>query len=472
MRSRWLGLVTQVCVVVYAVSASLVFGQAATTEPGSKPGGREVTMDQAVREALKNSTDMRLAAEAVHKARGVYHEALAMARPTLTATGQMTHLDQGVSASLGSGADATKIAIAKQDQKTVTVTAAMPVDIMGQISAASDVVEFQALLAQLGYNRTRNQLVQSVKAAYLAVLRAEAFVAVADQAIKNAEERKGVAEAHLNAGTGTRFDVLRAETELANARQNGISARNGVSLASAALASVMGLDQNTPLKVAATDTAAAESPSFDTVLAEAYKVRPEALQCDLQVRAANRGVFLAVRSQKPTVGLAWNMQFTPDAGAFSRKSQWAAVAQVSLPLFDGGMARARSEQAHADLGSAVTGKQAALDGIALDVRRAVLTQVEANERLVVTSAALAQAEEQYRLAQVRFKAGVSAVAGASPLLEITDAQTALTQAQTNHVNAMYDVQAARANVDRAAGRYAYAADSAPGYLAPPPGGKK
>lgn len=472
MRSRWFGRVCQACVLALVVSGGAVLGQAATTEPGSKPSSREVTMDAAVREALKNSTEMRLAAESVRKARGVYHEALAMARPTLTATGQLTHLDQGVTASLGSGADASKIAIAKQDQKSMTITAAMPIDIMGQISAASDVVEFQALLAQLGYNRTRNQLVQSVKAAYLSVLRAGAFVAVADQAIKNAEERKGVAEAHLNAGTGTKFDVLRAETELANARQSGISARNGVSLASAALASAMGIDQNTPLKVVATDTAAAETPSFDTVLAEAYKVRPEVLQGDLQVRAANRGVFLAVRSQKPTVGLAWNMQLTPDVGAFGRKSQWAAVAQVTLPLFDGGMAKARTEQAHADLGSAITGKQATLDGVALDVRRAVLTQVEANERLAVTSAALAQAEEQYRLAQVRFKAGVSAVAGASPLLEITDAQTALTQAQTNHVNAMYDVLGARANVDRAAGRYAYGADSAPGYLAPPPGGKK
>ena len=110
------------------------------------------------------------------------------------------------------------------------------------------------------------------------------------------------------------------------------------------------------------------------------------------------------------------------------------------------MAKARAQQAAADLSVAAVAKQQALDGIALEVRQDYLNLTDARERLSVANAAVAEAQEQYRLSKVRYAAGVTQIAGASPLLEVSDAQTALTQALTNQVNARYDVYGAKSAV--------------------------
>lgn len=197
------------------------------------------------------------------------------------------------------------------------------------------------------------------------------------------------------------------------------------------------------------------------------------MQAEAGLQAALKGIKLADRSSLPAMGIAWNFQYTPDAGGFSPKTTaWVAVAKVTVPLYDAGVAGARRQQAAATAETARSAKLQVLDGIALDVRQAFLGAAEASERLSVTSSALEQAEEQYRLAQVRFQNGVTLTPGASPLLEISDAQTALTQAQTNHVNARYDVEAARAKLERAVGRFAYDTSPGPGMPAPRIGGGK
>jgi len=394
--------------------------------------------------------------------------------PILGADTTFTHLDEGATAIIpaGPGQPPLSIPIVRQDQKSVGITAELPIDITGQIRAAVDAAQFQEIASRLQYNSLRNQVVLDVKNAYYNVLRAKALVTVAEQALKNAQDREATAQAYLRAGTGTRFDVLRAQTEVADAQQKLIAARNGVQLAIAILNNVLNLDQNTPLETVETTLDSIPSIDLDQSLAEAYQMRPEALQADAQIHAAQKGILLARRSSLPTLRLAWNFSYTPDAGGFAPKeTSWAAVATVRIPLFDQGLSQARHQQAQADLNRAKIAKQQVLDGIALEVRQAYLALLEAQERLRVTTAGLAQAQEQYRLAQVRYKAGVTLTPGASPLLEISDAQTALTQAQTNHVNAQYDVQNARARLERALGLYAYDKAAFPGLPAPERGKK-
>jgi outer membrane protein TolC len=102
----------------------------------------------------------------------------------------------------------------------------------------------------------------------------------------------------------------------------------------------------------------------------------------------------------------------------------------------------------------------------LDVQQAYITLVQARDRVQVTNVGVAQAQESYRLARVRYNAGVSQQVGVSPELEVSNAQTTLTQAESNRVNALYDYNSARAQLDRALGRYSYTR-TGPGYSAPP-----
>jgi outer membrane protein TolC len=80
-------------------------------------------------------------------------------------------------------------------------------------------------------------------------------------------------------------------------------------------------------------------------------------------------------------------------------------------------------------------------------------------------AEVAQAREAYRLAQVRYSAGVTQTPSVSPQLELNNAEVSLITAETNHLNALYDYNVGRSQLDRAVGRYSYGMGA--GFTSPP-----
>jgi outer membrane protein len=444
------------------------------TTPGAQLAPRRVTLMDAVRLALDSSNLLRLSAETVNRARGHVNEARAGFLPTAGVNVGFTRLDEGSSIQFpGANGQVQNVTIVNQNQKQLSLAANLPIDISGLIATAVEQNQFLEIAARLDYNATRNQVVLNAKNAYFAVLRAKALAEVADQTLQNGQDQLKVAEANLRAGTGTRFDVLRAQTGVANLLQNQITARNRVTLNMGTLNYLMGIDQNTPtdLEEVGEETNPADL-NMPNLVTEAYGKRPEILQADANIRAAEKGVRIAQRSTLPSLGLSFGFQYQPDTGGFAPKTtSYATVATVNMPIFDAGVSAARVQQAKADVNSARVNKQVAQDTVALDVRQQYLSLVEAQDRLNVTTAALVEAEEQYRLAGVRFREGVTAVPGGSPLLEVSDALAALATAQSNQVDAQYDLQQAKARLDQAVGRYSYDATGRVGLPAPRTGGR-
>ena len=72
--------------------------------------------------------------------------------------------------------------------------------------------------------------------------------------------------------------------------------------------------------------------------------------------------------------------------------------------------------------------------------------LKAEQRIAATQTAVASAQENFRLAQGRFDAGVGTI------LELTDAQLFLTQAQNEEARALADYRVALAALERATGR--------------------
>ncbi|HZP84118.1 MAG TPA: TolC family protein, partial [Chthonomonadaceae bacterium] len=455
---------------------------------GGRVQAQPLTLNDAVAIALATNKSLALAEESLLRAQGRTSETRAAFNPTLGANLTYTRLDEGQSVNI----NGLRIPLVNADQRQIGVQATLPLDISGLLRAATQQAQFQEIAARLDINRTRNQVVLDVKTAFYNVLRNQALVNVATESLQNALDRLRDAEVKFRAGTVARFDVIRAQTDVANAQQQLITARNNVSLAIASLNNTIGIDINTPLQVS--DAAAVETPpdvappsvppitpggpvpnpgaappppeqnpapnpappaaappeqnpgsalmptydplelgpEYDAVLREALKTRPEILQADTNIAAARKGILLAQRSQLPTLGLSWGLSYTPDAAGFSPKeTSWQAVVRIDLPLYEGGLARARVRQARADVATAETNRRQSVDLVTLDVRQAYLNLVQARNRVAVANQALAQAREAYRLARVRYNAGVSEQAGISPLLELSDAQAALTQAESN-----------------------------------------
>ncbi len=468
-----------------------------------------LTINDVVAIALATNRNLALSGENLLRAQGRTDETRAAFNPTLNATLAYLRLNQGLSANLGG----QNVAFVNETQRSIGVAATLPLDIAGLLRAATDQAKFTEVAIRLDINRTRNQLVLDTKTGFYDVLRAKALAEVSNQNLQNTLTRLTDAQARFIAGTVARFDVIRAQTDVLNAQQQKIQADINISLALAALNSTLGININTSLTLNSegavetppgvappTDSGGAQtqpppvnkppdisnietSPTievkivsdpldlgddFNNLVTEAENTRPEILQGDANIAAARKGIDLARRSILPNFGVSWGLNYTPDAAGFVPQIvAWQAQFQVALPLYDGGVARARGRQARADVSVAETNRRSAVDGVTLEVRQAYLLLLQARDRVAVANQGLAQAQEAFRLARVRYNAGVTGQTGVSPLLELSDSQIALVTAQSNQINALFDYNNSRARVDRAAGRYAYV-NNGPGYSSPPP----
>jgi outer membrane protein len=472
---------------------------------GSPPAS--VDIDQAVAIGLSTSRTLETAVEGLLQAQGRTSETRSAFNPTLGASFTYTRLNTGQTATFGN----QSIDIVNADQPQLNATLALPLDFAGELRAATQQAQFQEIAARLDVNRARNQIVLDIKNAFYNVLRAQALVTVARETLQDDLDRLSDAQKKLTAGTVAPFDVLRAQTDVANAQQQLITANSNVSLMIADLNATLGVNidaelhvtdrnavenppgvalpaaptsaapnapaapgnaQAQPAAPAVTPGATGDSsgggfesldlgPEYRAVVHEALRARPEILEADAQIAAARKGIFLARRSVFPTASVSLNGSYSPNAAGLAPVTTSGNLAfSVSIPILDGGTARARVTQARATAAEAETNRRAAVDQVNLDVRSAYLALLQARDRVAVANQALAQAQESYRLAGVRYNNGIST------LVEVSDAQAALTQAENNQVNALYDYNNDRAILDRAAGRYAYV-DLEPGYKVVP-----
>ncbi len=410
---------------------------------GAQTDQAPLTLEEAIRIALRNNRSFQIAERTLQKARERVAEARGAGNPQLQTNTTYTRYDQVNTARFG----AQQVRLGSIESRIVVATLTQPIDISGLIRKGVHAASLGYELSQLEYERARNDLILQVINAYQNVARADAFVRVAEEALKNAQERLRITRTQVDTGVASRFDLLRAETQVAQSEQALLNARNQAELARAALNNILGRDLNAPVQVVMPDNLPrVELPALETLIQQAYQQRPEVRAAERNRELAQVNIDLARRGNLPTLALngQWNFNLTPTL--FNpRRQVFTATAVLSFPVFDGGITRARVAQAREDWQIAEISLQQVKEGVALEVRTAYLNLKDALQRLEVARKGLEQATEALRLARIRYEAGVS------PQLEISDAELAYTQAQTNLVNAQFDYLNAYAALQRAIG---------------------
>src|SRR5206468_4479611 len=175
---------------------------------------------------------------------------------------------------------------------------------------------------------------------------------------------------------------------------------------------------------------------------DALRMRPEYRQARLNAEANEARLRRSFRD------------FFPDitAGGFYGATRgdlneaWEINLNLNWTIFDGGNRIARYREARAVLDASQSRVKATELDISREVEQSINNVIEADERIQAAQVAVASAQENFRLAQGRFDAGVGTI------LELTDAQLALTQAQNAEAQALADYRIALARLDRAVGR--------------------
>lgn len=180
-------------------------------------------------------------------------------------------------------------------------------------------------------------------------------------------------------------------------------------------------------------------------IAYAKEHRPDGLQATKSIDAAKAGVKVAESGKLPQLSFQGTSGWSNDEFPGTHYSTWQVAVVADMNLFDGNVTKAKVRQAEASLTKSVEQANQKQDVIQLEVRQAYLNMLEAEKRITTSKVTVDKGQEDFKIAQVRYSAGVGTN------LDVIDSQLALTQAKTNYIQAMYDYNTSRAKLDKAMG---------------------
>jgi outer membrane protein len=410
--------------------------------------GRELTVEEAVNIGMENAPKIVARIGDYVAAQQRVNQALSPLLPQLTASGS---LGRARSISTLSGGASTG------DFGAASVTASQLLWDFGRTWAAKDVAKSNAEALKEVLEAQKLDISQLVKTQFYTLLLSKRLVEVNVTALERAEVNLRSAQGFFQVGTQPKSFVTRAEVDVANARVNVIRAQNAVSLARVALNTAMGVAVNAPTEVKDVLAYQQFPMNREALVSEAMRNRPEYRQVRAQAEAADAAVRQTFRDFFPNLFGSGTYGITGVTGApaFGSRSttgfndygnEWTVGLSLNWSIFDGGAKVARYKEAKANLEAS----QARVRDVELlvwqSVEQSYLNLGEAEERIGAAHKAVESAEENYQLARGRFDAGVANI------IELTDAQLALTQAQSTEAQALSDYRIAIANLERALGR--------------------
>lgn len=290
-----------------------------------------------------------------------------------------------------------------------------------------------------------------VREAYFTALLAAEVVEINETAVSLTEEAARVARAGHEQGTVSRFDLLRAEVELANREAPLVEARNNLDQALITLKRRIGVEPGAEIALV-DDLSAVEMPgTLEEQLGGMRRASPELAALEHQAAALRHNLNLQRAERWPVFQLTgsftlqseWSNDFVPETDYIARSA--AVGVSFNIPIFDGLETKGRIGRARADLRAAELEVERVSREKDLLVRSAWLSLENALAALEGREESVRLAEEAYRLALVRLRNGL-----ATPL-ERLDAELALTTARGQRAEALYACNVALAGLELATG---------------------
>jgi outer membrane protein TolC len=410
--------------------------------------GRELGLEESVNIGLENAPLIVARIGDYIAAQQRVNQALAPLLPQLTGLGSYGR-QRSLSTISGNAGSS--------DFGSASITASQLLFDFGRTWAAKDAAKYTAAAIKESLETQKLDISQLVKTQYFTLLLSKRLVQVNLAALDRAEVNLRSAQGFFQVGTQPKSFVTRAEVDVANARVNVIRAQNAVNLARVALNTAMGIAVNAPTEVKDLLSYSQFPLNRDELVGEALRNRPEYRQVKAVADNAEALIRVTFRDFFPnlfasgTYGVAGITGF-PAAdsrstnGFIDSGNQWNVGLTLSWSIFDGGGKIARYKEAKANLEAAKARVRDTELQVWQNVEQSYLILGEAEERIGAAQKAVESAEENYQLARGRFDAGVANI------IELTDAQLALTQAQSDQAQALSDYRIGIARLERALGR--------------------
>ncbi|MDJ0648800.1 MAG: TolC family protein [Xenococcaceae cyanobacterium MO_188.B19] len=425
-----------------------------------------ITLEEAIQLAVRNNKDLQAAKLNLERAEKQLQEARAALFPTLNLGVDFTNTDSSSS----ERNDELRFQRAREQNPNATEEQLEDIVNAGQLEGSDDVTQLTGDLT-LNYNlytggergaeiRIAKQLVEEnslqveevteqvlfeTSRDYYDLQNSDAQVEIEQAAVDDANQTLKDAQLLERAGLGTRFDVLRAEVELANAEQRLTTAMANQKTARRQLVTTLSVGQEVNLKTAdKIETAGVWDKSLEESIILGYQNRVE-LERLLARRERNKAEKQsALSSIRPQISLFARYEVLEQLDDdVDIADGYSVGAQLQWALFDGGRALARARQFDKAIESDEVSFANQRNDVRLQVEQAFF-DLQANKNNITTAQkAVELAEESLRLARLRFQAGVGTQT------DVIEAQSDLTTARGNELRAIIDYNQSLNQLQRA-----------------------
>lgn len=325
------------------------------------------------------------------------------------------------------------------------LSASLPIFTGGRLEGSVKQAKAAYKVAKVGVQQSYNNMRDTVTTGYFNVLQARNMEKLANESVTRLNDHLKNVQAQYDVGVVAKVDVLRSEVEVASATQKWLQAKNTADIAEANMNKIVGLPLDTKLDLV--DNLNYKACDYDLKYCLDYseKNRPEYEIAKQSVESAKGALISAKSGHMPQVSASASQRWSDKNWPGDDNGNWAVGLTASINVFDSGVTWSRIHAAEANLHKAEENYRNTVDSLNLDVRTKYYNMREAEERIKSSKSALDAAEEDYRIAKLRYMNGVGTNT------DVLDAQVALTNAKTNYLQAMYDYNTSKVELDNAIG---------------------
>jgi outer membrane protein len=395
-----------------------------------------VSLDQAQQTAIRNHPRIASAEATAQAGRSVVKEVRSAYYPALA--GNLTT----VGAEHGSAVSAGALTTSSLFSRGATgFSASQLLTDFGRTASLTESARLRSASQDENVAYTRAQIVVDVREAYYATLAAESVLQVARATLElrrlTLRQVRALAESALRSSV----DVSFAQVNVSQAELDLFRAESSEKASHARLSAAMGFEDDPGFGLSDEPLPGALNPDVKALIAQALHDRPDLTALHLNSQALIQYAEAEKRLRNPTVSAAVAAGVAPVRDDRLQETYSAAGINVSIPVLNGGLFRARYSEAQAHATAASKDAEALSVQIARDVRVAWLAANDAFQRIGVTDRLVAEASEALRLAQARYDNALGSI------VELNQAQLNQTSAQIAAASAKYEYLSRRAELD-------------------------
>ncbi|MDL1987460.1 MAG: TolC family protein [Deltaproteobacteria bacterium] len=402
------------------------------------------TLKHAVETALKANIALKISKKKANAALAAQKKQKTNFLPTFNATYQYEYIDE----------EATMDTIVTGSQEEYTLISKVTQPIFTGFSLLN-----QYKIAKLGFDAAkineklkRLEIIFEAKKMFFSLLKAEKLLKISQDTVTQITAQKEVAKNFYEVGMTPLNDLLQAKVELANSKQELITAQNNLEIAKSNFNVLLRRPINESVKLEDVLSYTTFEHDIDYCFKMAKKNRLELKIADLEIEIAEKEVKLAQKDYYPSINLEGSYfkrgtEWDVDGGDYIYDPEgWSITAVASWDFWEWGRSIYEVKEKQSRLSQAQYQKTEILDNIRIEVKQAYLNTLESEKNITTVKKAIEQAKENFRINKERYKEQIATST------DVLDAQTLLSRTTTNYYKALYDFKIAKASLYKAMGQ--------------------